>query len=71
MGQARLRGTFEQRKEEAILREKQRREAQRQWDIEHPRKPSKGKLLPLYAAMAMANEFEYRPLNEGVKYATL
>jgi hypothetical protein len=62
MGQAKRRGSFELRKAEAIQREQERAEAQRLWELEHPRPPSRpSKMLPFFAAMMLANTFPYYP----------
>ena len=69
MGQARRRGSFEHRKEEAILRKKECIETKRSYNLEHPRrlgKPILGAALPLYAALSMSNMFEYQnPFGNG------
>ena len=60
-GQAKMRGSFEERKAQAILRNETERAQKEEYMKLHPRKPSIRKAMPLYAAMMMANAFAYYP----------
>ena len=71
MGQAKKRGSFEERKAQGIAREQERlqqmcaeikeREVKRQLTVKNYIR-RKGPALPFVAALALANSFEYRKL---------
>lgn len=75
MGQAKRRGTFEQRKAESIIKYEAEAVAwkQRQAEIKanRPKEKRKNTTYPLAMAMMMADAFEYRNVNYCFDYTNV
>ncbi len=62
MGQAKHRGNYEERKQQAIIRQEREQKQLEEYRREHPPKRNAA-VLPLYATMVMLNMFPYYPLD--------
>lgn len=66
MGQAKIRGSFENRKKQAILQREQRLKQQEEYRKSHPTKPIKSStVLPFISTIAAMNAF---PFYNGFPY---
>jgi hypothetical protein len=65
MGQAKRRGSFEDRKRQSIIRhEEEKRRAEEYRKLCPPQSSKRLPMLPLYMAMMMANSFPYYNMRE-------
>lgn len=61
MGQAKRRGTFEQRREEAMIKEKAERERLQRLELMKPSRPKRTHISPLLPFILAMDELSYMP----------